>query len=125
MSVPHISCLRLGKPYRSYNESEVKDYRDGSVKATLSQVNAGIIRRDLREISRAREALNKFSTRELIDISAKAGELFLNESLPLGEDGHMQSAQDYLETSHPQVVCRMLWFSATWTRFITPLPIWN
>ena len=31
-----------GKPYRSYNESEVKDYRDGSVKATLSQVNAGI-----------------------------------------------------------------------------------
>ena len=35
MSIPHISCLRLGKPYRSYNESEVKDYRDGSVKATF------------------------------------------------------------------------------------------
>ena len=73
MSIPHISCLRMGQPYRSYNESEVKDYRDGSVKATLSQVNAGIIRRDLREISRAREALNQFSTQELIEISAKAG----------------------------------------------------
>ena len=76
MSIPHISCLRMGKPYRSFNESEVKDYRDGSVKATLSQVNAGIIRRDLRDISRAREALRKFSTRQLIDISSKAGELF-------------------------------------------------
>ena len=98
MSIPHISCLRLGKPYRSYNESEVKDYRDGTVKATLSQVNAGIIRRDLREIGRAREALSKFSTRELIDISSKAGELFLKESLPIGDDGHMQSGKDYLET---------------------------
>ena len=48
MSIPHISCLRFGKSYRSYNESEVKDYRDGSVKATLSQVNAGIIM-DLRK----------------------------------------------------------------------------
>ena len=98
MSIPHISCLRMGKPYRSFNESEVKDYRDGSVKATLSQVNAGIIRRDLRGISRAREALSKFSTRQLIDISSKAGELFLKESLPLGDEGHLQSAQDYLET---------------------------
>ena len=62
MSIPHISCLRFGKSYRSFNESEVKDYRDGSVKATLSQVNAGIIRRDLREINRARDALNQFST---------------------------------------------------------------
>ena len=97
MSIPHISCLRMGKPYRSFNESEVKDYRDGSVKATLSQVNAGI-RRDLRDISRAREALRKFSTRQLIDISSKAGELFLKESLPLGDEGHLQSAQDYLET---------------------------
>ena len=98
MSIPHISCLRMGKPYRSFNESEVKDYRDGSVKATLSQVNAGIIRRDLRDISRAREALSKFSTRQLIDISSKAGELFLKESLPLGDDGHLQTAQNYLET---------------------------
>ena len=98
MSVPHLSCLRFGKSYRSFNESEVKDYRDGSVKATLSQVNAGVIRRDLREIHRAKEALSKFSTRELIDISANAGKIFLNESLPLGADGHQQSAQEYLET---------------------------
>ena len=98
MSIPHIPCLRLGQPYSSFNESEVKDYRTGTAKATLSQVNAGIIRRDLMNIGKAREALLKFSTRELIEISAKAGELFLNADLPLGGDGHLQSPQDYMET---------------------------
>ena len=84
MTTPHIPCLRLGQEYRSFNESEVKDYRDGSVKATMSQVNAGIIRRDLMGIEKAREALQKLTTRELIDISSKAGDLFLNSDLPLG-----------------------------------------
>ena len=98
MNVPHIPCLRLGQEYRSFNESEVKDYRDGSVKATMSQVNAGVIRRDLLNIEKAREALQKLTTRELIDISSKAGDLFLNGNLPLGENGKLQSAQDYLET---------------------------
>jgi acyl-CoA reductase-like NAD-dependent aldehyde dehydrogenase len=64
----------------------------------MSQVNAGIIRRDLLQIDQAREALRKFSTEELINISSKAGDLFLNEELPLGEDGITQTAQDYLET---------------------------
>ena len=98
MTIPHIPCLRLGKQYKSFNQSEVKDCLDGSVKATMSQVNAGIIRRDLLQIDQAREALRKFSTEELINISSKAGDLFLNEELPLGEDGITQTAQDYLET---------------------------
>jgi hypothetical protein len=98
MNTPHIPCLRLGKEYRSFNQSEVKDYRNGSVKATMSQVNAGVIRRDLLSIEKACEALQKLSTRELIDISAKAGDLFLNGNLPLGENGELQSPQDYLET---------------------------
>ena len=51
MNTPHIPCLRLGKEYRSFNESEVKDYRNGAVKATMSQVNAGVIRRDLLTVS--------------------------------------------------------------------------
>ena len=98
MSTPHIPCLRLGKEYRSFNESEVKDYRTGSVKATMSQVNAGVIRRDLLQIEKASDALQKLSTRELIDISAKAGDLFLSGNLPLGENGELQSPQNYLET---------------------------
>ena len=98
LTVPHLPCLRLGKPYRSLNQSEVIDYRDGSVRATLSQVNAGVMRRDLKSLSIAREALQKFSTLELIEICRKAGETFLHETLPLGGDGILQSPRDYLET---------------------------
>ncbi len=98
MKVPHIPCLRQGTPYRSLNESEVRDYRDGSLKATMSQVNAGVIRRDLCQVKKARDSLRKFSTRELVEISAKAGELFLGQELPIGDSGEMQSAQHYLET---------------------------
>ena len=65
-TVPHLPCLRLGKPYRSLNQSEVIDYRDGSIQATLSQVNAGVMRRDLKSVIVARDALQEFSTLELI-----------------------------------------------------------
>ena len=96
--VPHLPCLRLGNPYISLNQSEVVDYRDGTTRATLSQVNPGVIRRDLQSISSARKKLQNFRTQELIEICHRAGDLFLNESLPLGSEKHLQSAQEYLET---------------------------
>ena len=96
--VPHLPSLRLGKPYCSLNQSEVLDYRDGSVRATLSQVNPGVIRRDLKEVGQARAALQKFSTAELLEISRQAGEFFLHEELPVGKAGELQSPQEYLET---------------------------
>ena len=97
-TVPHLPCLRLGKPYRSLNQSEVVDHRDGSIRATLSQVNAGVMRRDLKSVSIAREALQKYSTIELIEICRKAGDAFLHKTLPIGDDGIQQSPTDYLET---------------------------
>jgi len=96
--VPHLPCLRLGNPYISLNQSEVVDYRDGTTRATLSQVNPGVIRRDLQSISSARKKLQNFRTQELIEVCHRAGDLFLNESLPLGSGKHLQSAQEYLET---------------------------
>ncbi len=94
----HLPCLRFGRPYLSLNQSEVVDCRDGSIRAMLSQVNPGVIRRDLKKIGSARSALMKFSTAELIEICRKAGEAFLNESLPIGADERMQSPNDYIET---------------------------
>ncbi|MEK9772820.1 MAG: aldehyde dehydrogenase family protein [Opitutae bacterium] len=95
---PHLPCLRLGKPYQSLNQSEVIDYRDGTVRATLSQVNPGIIRRDLSNISSARAALQAFTTSELLDICQRAGDAFLRDDLPIGQDGAAQSPQEYVET---------------------------
>src|SRR5690606_16947494 len=40
----------------------------------------------------------KFTVDQLIEISAKAGEHFLNGELPLGDKGHTQSAETYVQT---------------------------
>ena len=97
-TVPHLPVLRLGRNYESLDKFEVKDHKTGEVKAVLSNVNAGIVRRDLAKIESARAALKKFTCAELMEMSAKAGEHFLNGTLPLGDQGHTQSAQQYIET---------------------------
>src|SRR5688572_30165724 len=97
-SLPHIPAIRRGRNYESLDKAHVMDHGAGQEVATISQVNAGIIRKDLAKVDEARKALKRFSTEELLEICAKAGEQFLNATLPLGDKGHTQSAQQYLET---------------------------
>lgn len=97
-SLPHIPALRRGKAYESLDTAEVKDFRTGEVKALVSQVNAGIVRKDLARVAEGQAALKKFSVAQLIEICAKTGEQFLHGTLPLGDKGHTQSPQQYLET---------------------------
>jgi hypothetical protein len=94
----HIPALRLGKPYESLDQLKVVNHRNGAPLISISQVNAGILRKDLAKLGEARAALKKFTTAQLIDLSAKAGELFMTGTLPLGDQGHTQSPQEYLET---------------------------
>ena len=96
--IPHIPALRRGKAYESIDQAEVKDFRSGEVKATVSQVNAGIVRKDLQRVAESRAALKKFSITQLIELCARAGELYLNGTLPLGDKGHTQSPEQYVET---------------------------
>jgi acyl-CoA reductase-like NAD-dependent aldehyde dehydrogenase len=98
MTPVHIPVTRRGKPYESLEQANIVDYRTRATLATVSQVNAGIVRKDLTRIAESRGALKKFSVAELIDISAKAGELFLNGTLPLGSNGHTQRPEDYIDT---------------------------
>ena len=97
-TVPHLPALRLGRTYESLDKVEVKDHRTGEVRAVVSQVNGGIVRRDLARLGESRAALKKFTVVELIEMSARAGELFLNGTLPLGDRGHTQSADEYVAT---------------------------
>ncbi|HAV64855.1 MAG TPA: aldehyde dehydrogenase [Verrucomicrobiales bacterium] len=97
-NIPHIPVMRLGRAYESLDQLEVKNHRSGEVMAKVSTVNAGIIRKDLRKIDTARAALKQLTVAKLIELSAKAGELFLNGTVPLGDQGHTQSAQQYIET---------------------------
>ena len=96
-TLPHIPVLRRGRAYESLDQIEVKDHKTGEVVAKVSTVNAGIVRKDLAKISEGRKALNKFTVAQLMEISAKAGEFFLNGTLPLGDKGHTQSGQEYIE----------------------------
>ena len=97
-SIPHIPVLRRGKAYESLDKVNVVNHRTGEAMATISQVNAGIVRRDLQRIGESRAALRKYTVQELLDISAKAADLFVNATLPLGDKGHTQSADDYVRT---------------------------
>src|SRR5215475_5103110 len=95
---PHIPALRRGKPYESLETAEVKDFRTGEVKARVSQVNAGIVRKDLQRFAESRAALKKLSVKQLLEISARAGEQFLNGTLPLDQNGVTQSPLQYVQT---------------------------
>ncbi|MCM8537576.1 MAG: aldehyde dehydrogenase family protein [Lentisphaeraceae bacterium] len=92
-----IPTLRLGEEYQSLDVTEVKDCRTGEVLAEVSTVNGGIVRRDLTfQIQKGREALKKFTVQQLMDISKKAADIFMNGTVPCGDT--MQSAEDYVKT---------------------------
>src|SRR5882724_93008 len=97
-AVPHLPALRWGRPYASLDKIEVKDHRTGEIKGAVSQVNAGIVRKDLQRLGEARAALKHLDSAKLLAICARAGELFAEGTLPLGDQGHTQSAQQYVET---------------------------
>jgi acyl-CoA reductase-like NAD-dependent aldehyde dehydrogenase len=96
--IPHLPALRLGRPYESLDKIEVRDHRTGAVRALVSQVNGGLVRRDLAKLAASRAALKPFTVARLIELSRRAGELFLHGTLPLGDRGHTQSPDDYVAT---------------------------
>ncbi len=107
----HIPVLRGGETYASLDRVELASPRDGRVLATISQANAGLIRRDLKRLPERAAALRAVPTRELLAMFKRAGELFLNASLPIDDEGRTQSPDEYVallsETSGlPHVLCR-------------------
>jgi acyl-CoA reductase-like NAD-dependent aldehyde dehydrogenase len=70
-------------------------YRTREPFVSVSQANAGLIRRDLRDQRSARTKLAAFSTAELLEMCRRAAESFLQGDLPLGDQ--TQSAEDYVK----------------------------
>ena len=96
-SVRHVPVLRLGRAYESLDKTQLVDHRNGAPLLSVSHVNAGIIRKDLARIGESWAALKRFSTGQLLDICARAGEQFVKATLPLGDKGEGQSADDYIQ----------------------------
>jgi len=94
--MPHIPALRRGSNYQSLDKVDVLNHRTGEKLIEVSQVNAGIVRRDLPKFSESRTILRQVPMKKMLEICKKAGQLFLEGTLPLG-DGDTQSPQQYVE----------------------------
>ena len=105
----HIPILRRGTEYKSIDIARVPHHRTRETFVEVSQANAGLIRRDLGQQDIATKALERFSTRELVDICTRAAEHFTNDPLSLGDT--IQTPEDYVRqvsatTGLPYVLAR-------------------
>ncbi|MEM7386345.1 MAG: aldehyde dehydrogenase family protein [Verrucomicrobiota bacterium] len=98
MSIPTIPVLRRGVVYRSLDLQDLKQVGDGPAAARLSMANSGLVKRDLLSAKKARDVLRKYSSKELLAICIRAGEHFLHDTLPVGEENLPQSPDDYLKS---------------------------
>ena len=73
-----LPILRQGQPYYSLDVLRVPHHRTREPFVEVSQANAGLIRRDLGKQNFPKSLLNGFTTRELVDICARAAEIFVD-----------------------------------------------
>jgi acyl-CoA reductase-like NAD-dependent aldehyde dehydrogenase len=107
--VLEIPIVRWGKPYESLEVTEINHFATGEPIAKVHQANGGIIKRDLRDAQKARDALREYSCLELIARVGDAADLYENGTLPIGdgtqtpdEFAHQQSAS----TGLPEHMCK-------------------
>lgn len=98
MNAPHIPVLRQGQVYKSLDRQTVNKLGSEEPAAEISFACADMIKYDIHNMASAREALKKFSGEELVEITKKAGELFLSGDLPIGTEGELQSPEDYVHS---------------------------
>ena len=82
----HIPILRHGKPYESIDRITILHHATGEPVATVSQANAGLVGRDIRAMDDT--VLEQFTVNELFALCKKAGKLFMEATLPVGDTKH-------------------------------------
>jgi acyl-CoA reductase-like NAD-dependent aldehyde dehydrogenase len=105
----HLPVLRWGIPYTSIDVDPVVHFATGEPIANVSRANGGLIQRDMRKAARARDVLREIPIDELITRAGKAGELYMNATLSMG-DG-TQSPDEFARaqsasTGLPERMCR-------------------
>ncbi len=96
MSTPHIPILRQGRPYKSLDHQTIEKLGSEDPAVEISFACADMIKHDLLKMEEARAKLQAIPARELLKITKRAGEIFLNDDLPVGIDGAPQSPEDYV-----------------------------
>ena len=80
-----IPVLRWGQPYESLDVDEVVHFSTGESIARVGRANGGLIQRDMRKAQRARDALTAIPIEELIARVGRAGKLYMDGTLPMGD----------------------------------------
>jgi acyl-CoA reductase-like NAD-dependent aldehyde dehydrogenase len=88
---------------------DVVHFSTGEPIARVSRSNGGLIGRDMRKAQRARDALREIPIDDLITRVGKAGELYMNATLPIGDGS--QSPEEFARaqsasTGLPERMCR-------------------
>src|SRR5213083_2334315 len=104
-----IPVLRWGQPYESLELDKVVHFVTGATLAQVGQANPGLLTRDMKKAQRARDVLREIPIRQLVTIMKKAGELYKDATLPMG-DGQ-QSPDDFARqqsasTGLPEHMCK-------------------
>jgi acyl-CoA reductase-like NAD-dependent aldehyde dehydrogenase len=105
----HLPVLRWGQPYTSMEVDEPAHFLTGEPIARVSRANGGLIQRDIRKAGRARDVLREIPTKELIERVRRAGELYANAELPMGDGS--QTPDEFVRaqsgtTGIPERLCR-------------------
>ena len=104
-----LPVLRWGQPYTSLEADELRHFSTGAPIASVSRANGGLIQRDIRKAQRARDLLREMPVSELIGRVKRAGELYAEAELPMG-DG-VQTPDQFVQaqsgtTGLPERLCR-------------------
>ena len=104
-----IPILRWGQPYESMEVDTVVHSVTGEPLAKVSQANPGLLAKDMKKASRAREVLREIPIRQLVQIMKKAADLYKDATLSMG-DGQ-QSPDDFARqqsasTGLPEHMCK-------------------
>jgi acyl-CoA reductase-like NAD-dependent aldehyde dehydrogenase len=105
----NLPIWRWGQPYTSLEQDTVAHFLTGETLAKVSQANTGLLGRDMTKARRAREILTRIPIEELIGMMKKAGDLYLNGVLPMG-DGEQTpddfARQQSASTGLPEHMCK-------------------
>jgi acyl-CoA reductase-like NAD-dependent aldehyde dehydrogenase len=105
----HLPALRWGQPYTSMDVDRVVHFSTGEPIAAVSRANGGLIQRDMRTASRARDALREIPISEIVQRVGRAGELYASAELPMGDGS--QTPDEFVRaqsgtTGLPERLCR-------------------
>ena len=105
----HLPALRWGTPYESLDSVETVHFDTGEPVARVSKILSAMVRHDMKHAPRAQAVLRAEAPARLAERMGRAGDLFMDAELPLGEASqtpdefvHQQSST----TGLPEAMCR-------------------